>query len=127
MITVIGSIQWPLSSLDLYGFLRADGQSYSQEIKTRDDTLIGGLGGGSGGTILLFLQKLVIAEKSSLSVAGGRGGPLGGGGGGGGRIHFHWSDVNTGDEYIPIAVVNGSIYSGYVQVLYELQVKLFFF
>ncbi|CAO2819397.1 unnamed protein product [Amaranthus hypochondriacus] len=109
---VIGSIQWPLSSLDLYGFLRADGQSYSQEIKTRDDTLIGGLGGGSGGTILLFLQKLVIAEKSSLSVAGGRGGPLGGGGGGGGRIHFHWSDVNTGDEYIPIAVVNGSIYSG---------------
>ncbi|KNA21809.1 hypothetical protein SOVF_039820 [Spinacia oleracea] len=109
---VIGATQWPLFRLDLYGSLRADGQSHSQKIKNRDGTLIGGLGGGSGGTILLFLQKLALAEKSSLSAAGGKGGPLGGGGGGGGRIHFHWSNINTGDEYIPIAVVNGTIYSG---------------
>lgn len=109
---VIGAIQWPLFRLDLYGSLRADGQSYSQELKNNDGILIGGLGGGSGGTILLFLQELILAEKSSLSAAGGRGGPLGGGGGGGGRIHFHWSDINTGDAYVPIAVVNGNIYSG---------------
>lgn len=114
IFTVIGATQWPLFRLDLYGSLRADGQSHSQKIKNRDGTLIGGLGGGSGGTILLFLQKLALAEKSSLSAAGGKGGPLGGGGGGGGRIHFHWSNINTGDEYIPIAVVNGTIYSGYV-------------
>lgn len=113
---MIGAIQWPLFSLNLYGSLRADGQSYSQERKDSDVTLIGGLGGGSGGTILLFLQQIVLAEKSSLSVAGGRGGPRGGGGGGGGRIHFHWSDINSGDEYVPIAVVNGTIYNGYAHI-----------
>uniref|UniRef100_A0A803LU97 DUF8003 domain-containing protein n=1 Tax=Chenopodium quinoa TaxID=63459 RepID=A0A803LU97_CHEQI len=109
---VIGAIQWPLLRLDMYGSLRTDGQSYSQEINNSNGAIIGGLGGGSGGTILLFLQELVLAEKSSLSAAGGKGCPLGGGGGGGGRIHFHWSDIIIGDEYIPIAVVNGTIYSG---------------
>ncbi|XP_010677213.2 uncharacterized protein LOC104892887 isoform X2 [Beta vulgaris subsp. vulgaris] len=108
---VIGAKQWPLFRLDLYGSLRADGQGYSQEMKNSGATLIGSLGGGSGGTILLFLQKLILAEQSNLSAAGGKGGPLGGGGGGGGRIHFHWSDINTGDEYVPIAVINGTIYN----------------
>lgn len=75
---MIGAIQWPLFRLNLSGSLRADGQSYSKEIKNSDDTLIGGLGGGSGGTIILFLQKLVLAEESNLSAAGGKGGPLGG-------------------------------------------------
>uniref|UniRef100_A0A803L5S1 DUF8003 domain-containing protein n=1 Tax=Chenopodium quinoa TaxID=63459 RepID=A0A803L5S1_CHEQI len=109
---VIGAIQWPLLRLDMYGSLRTDGQSYNQEINNSSGALIGSLGGGSGGTILLFLQELVLAEKSSLSAAGGKGGPFGGGGGGGGRIHFHWSDIITGDEYVPFAVVNGTIYSG---------------
>lgn len=112
---MIGAKQWPLFRLDLYGSLRADGQGYSQEMKNSGATLIGSLGGGSGGTILLFLQKLILAEQSNLSAAGGKGGPLGGGGGGGGRIHFHWSDINTGDEYVPIAVINGTIYNRYAQ------------
>ncbi|KAK9716251.1 hypothetical protein RND81_06G221200 [Saponaria officinalis] len=106
---VIGAMKWPLLRLDLYGSLTADGQSYSPNTQNRNDTLIGGLGGGSGGTVLMFIHNLVLAEESSLSVAGGRGGSLGGGGGGGGRIHFHWSDINTGDEYTPIAMVNGTV------------------
>lgn len=108
---VMGAMQWPLSKLVLHGFLRADGQSHSKMTRNSNGTLIGGLGGGSGGTILLFLQKLILTENSDLSVAGGRGGPLGGGGGGGGRIHFHWSDINTGDEYVPTATVKGIINS----------------
>ncbi|KAJ0970738.1 hypothetical protein J5N97_018697 [Dioscorea zingiberensis] len=72
---------------------------------------MGGLGGGSGGTILLFLQSLALEKNSSLSVSGGNGGPVGGGGGGGGRVHFDWSNVATGDEYVQIATVNGTIMS----------------
>jgi hypothetical protein len=33
----------------------------------------------------------------------------GSGGGGGGRIHFHWSNIPTGDEYVPVAAIEGSI------------------
>ncbi|KAH9607077.1 hypothetical protein KSS87_005006 [Heliosperma pusillum] len=106
---VIGAMPWPLLSLELYGSLRADGQSYTPEARYSNVTSIGGLGGGSGGTVLVFLHNLVLAEGADLSVAGGRGSSLGGGGGGGGRIHFHWSDINTGDEYIPIATVNGTM------------------
>ncbi|XP_057977615.1 uncharacterized protein LOC131164447 isoform X2 [Malania oleifera] len=109
-IIVMGSIQWPLLRLDTYGFLRADGQSYGNARKNSNDTLIGGLGGGSGGTILLFLQSLTLAESSSLSVIGGTGGPHGGGGGGG-RIHFHWSEIDVSDEYVPVATINGTINS----------------
>ncbi|XP_074269772.1 uncharacterized protein LOC141592825 [Silene latifolia] len=106
---VIGAMPWPLLSLELYGSLRADGQSYAPEARKSNGTSIGGLGGASGGTVLIFLHNLVLAEGANLSVAGGRGGSLGGGGGGGGRIHFHWSDINTGHEYIPIATVNGTM------------------
>ena len=77
-------------------------------------SLIGGLGGGSGGTVLLFLQELRLSENSSLSVVGGNGGLLGGGGGGGGRVHFHWCKIDVGDEYTPVASINGSINSRYV-------------
>ncbi|CAA2974478.1 transmembrane [Olea europaea subsp. europaea] len=104
---VMGSRQWPLLRLDIYGSIRVDGQSCHKPTRNSNGTLIGGLGGGSGGTILLFLQGLALAEGSSLSVAGGYGGPLGGGGGGGGRIHFHWSKIAIGDEYVPLAFVDG--------------------
>ncbi|WCJ20729.1 hypothetical protein M5689_002944 [Euphorbia peplus] len=104
---VMGSIQWPLLRLHLYGFLKADGQSFNKASRNSNDSLIGGLGGGSGGTILLFLQELVLEENSTLSVLGGSGGPLGGGGGGGGRVHFHWSMINSGHEYVPIASIHG--------------------
>lgn len=110
---VMGSIQWPLIKLDIYGSLRADGQSCVKETKTSDGTFIGGLGGGSGGTVLLFLEILVLAENSSLSAIGGNGGILGGGGGGGGRIHFHWSKIDMGDEYVPVATISGPINSRY--------------
>ncbi|XP_059656702.1 uncharacterized protein LOC132303459 [Cornus florida] len=108
---VMGSIQWPLSRVVMYGSMVADGQSYSRATRNSNGTLIGGLGGGSGGTILLFLQALAILENSSLSVSGGHGGPLGGGGGGGGRVHFHWSKIGMGNEYVPLAAVNGTINS----------------
>ncbi|PKA56333.1 hypothetical protein AXF42_Ash014836 [Apostasia shenzhenica] len=106
---VMGSIMWPLSRLDICGSLKADGQSHAAINHSR--TMVGGLGGGSGGTILLFLQALLLEQNSSMSVAGGKGGPTGGGGGGGGRIHFDWSNVATGDEYVQIASVDGTILS----------------
>ncbi|XAR70587.1 hypothetical protein NMG60_11027490 [Bertholletia excelsa] len=106
---VMGSMQWPLLRLQINGSIRADGQSCAKPTTNSDGSLIGGLGGGSGGTVLVFLQSLVVVEKSSLSVNGGHGGPLGGGGGGGGRIHFHWSKIDAGDEYVPLATVGGSI------------------
>lgn len=109
----MGSMKWPLSRLEIYGSLRADGQSHPESTVNRNGTLMGGLGGGSGGTILLFLQTLALEKNSSLSVAGGNGGPVGGGGGGGGRIHFDWSNIATGDEYVQIASVNGTIISRY--------------
>uniref|UniRef100_M8CAJ7 DUF8003 domain-containing protein n=1 Tax=Aegilops tauschii TaxID=37682 RepID=M8CAJ7_AEGTA len=68
----------------------------------------GGPGGGSGGTILLFVRTLSLENSSVLSSVGGVG-SNGSGGGGGGRIHFHWSDIPTGDDYVPFATVKGSI------------------
>ena len=113
-LLVMGSIQWPLLTLDIYGALRANGQSYVGATRNINGTLIGGLGGGSGGTILLFLQTLELAENSSLSAVGGNGGLFGGGGGGGGRVHFHWSKIDVGDEYVPVAMISGAIDSRYV-------------
>ncbi|CAH2046122.1 unnamed protein product [Thlaspi arvense] len=106
---VIGSIHFPLLTLNLRGSLSSDGQSLREPIADSKLSLVGGVGGASGGTILLFLQRLELSKNSSLSVQGGRGGPLGGGGGGGGRLHFHWDMLHTGDEYFPVATVKGSI------------------
>ncbi|GKV10746.1 hypothetical protein SLEP1_g22067 [Rubroshorea leprosula] len=106
---VMGSTQWPLLRLGIYGSLRADGQSFGKETMNGNGSLVGGLGGGSGGTVLLFLQELMLAENSSLSVSGGSGGPRGGGGGGGGRVHFHWSNIGIGEEYVPFASISGLI------------------
>lgn len=104
-------MKWPLSKLEIHGSLSADGQSPLPNSVRSNGSLTGGLGGGSGGTVLLFLQSLLLEENSSLSAAGGRGGPHGGGGGGGGRVHFHWSNIATEDEYVQIASVNGTILS----------------
>lgn len=106
----MGSIQWPLLRLDVYGSLSADGQSFENASRNGNGSVIGGLGGASGGTILLFLQELrLLAQNSSLSVVGGKGGPQGGGGGGGGRVHFHWAKIDFRDEYTPFASISGSI------------------
>ncbi|KAH9617274.1 hypothetical protein KSS87_014560 [Heliosperma pusillum] len=108
---VIGSVEHPLSSLSVEGSVRVDGESYQDGRKAyaifRNQS--GGLGGGSGGTVLLFLTTLMVGDSASLSSFGGNGGPLGGGGGAGGRVHFHWSNIPTGDLYQPIASVKGSI------------------
>jgi len=115
--SVMGSLEHPLSSLSVEGSVRVDGESFKGI--TRDQLVVmkgtaGGPGGGSGGTILLFLHTLDLGEHAVLSSVGGYGRPTGGGGGGGGRVHFHWSDIPTGDMYQPIARVNGSIHTWFV-------------
>ncbi|KAG8375631.1 hypothetical protein BUALT_Bualt10G0120400 [Buddleja alternifolia] len=113
-ILVMGSLKQPLLSLYVEGSVRADGDSFSESLQKNNALLREanlGPGGGSGGTILLFLRSLALGENSTLSSVGGHGSLSGGGGGGGGRIHFHWSDIPTGDVYWPIALVNGSIHT----------------
>lgn len=108
----MGSMEHTLSSLSVYGSLRADGETWAELVNKEgyglNGGLNGGLGGGSGGTILLFLHMLTLSDASVLSSVGGHGGHYGGGGGGG-RIHFDWSDIPTGDEYLPISMVKGRI------------------
>ena len=113
----MGSVEHPLSSLSIEGVVRADGESFEKTVwqhnSVSNDSSIAP-GGGSGGTVLLFLQTLTLGKSAILSSVGGYGSPKGGGGGGGGRIHFHWSDIPTGDVYQPIASVKGSIYARFV-------------
>ncbi|XWS72125.1 hypothetical protein CRYUN_Cryun02cG0013400 [Craigia yunnanensis] len=105
-IIVMGSLEHSLSSLSVYGSLRADGESFGEAIRKHDHRTISNI--GPGGTILLFVHTIALGDSSVISTAGGHGSPSGGGGGGG-RVHFHWSGIPTGDEYIPIASVKGSI------------------
>lgn len=113
----MGSMKWPLLRLEIHGSLEANGQSRKDSTMNYNGTTMGGIGGGSGGTVLIFLRALFLEKNSSLSVTGGHGGPVGGGGGGGGRIHFDWSDIATGDEYIEIASVSGTIISRYESMI----------
>ncbi|KAK7352920.1 hypothetical protein VNO80_18351 [Phaseolus coccineus] len=112
-IIVVGSLEHPLSSLSIQGSVKADGENFEPVITNegfaRFDNFTGGPGGGSGGTILLFLHTLTIGQSAELSIMGGYSSSNGSGGGGGGRIHFHWSDIPTGDVYQPIASVKGGI------------------
>ncbi|KZV42014.1 hypothetical protein F511_14328 [Dorcoceras hygrometricum] len=114
-ILVMGSLEHPLTNLFVEGSVTADGDSIGEKLQqenaSSDDTGIGP-GGGSGGTILMFLHTLALSKSGSLSSLGGHGSLSGGGGGGGGRIHFHWSDIPTGELYWPLAEVNGSICTG---------------
>eukprot|EP00252_Welwitschia_mirabilis_P022571 TRINITY_DN6140_c0_g1_i3.p1 TRINITY_DN6140_c0_g1~~TRINITY_DN6140_c0_g1_i3.p1 ORF type:complete len:813 (-),score=122.56 TRINITY_DN6140_c0_g1_i3:40-2478(-) len=108
-IIVMGSRDHPLSKLELLGMIKADGETQKSRSNETDYESDGGSGGGSGGSVLFFLQSLTLFNSSVLSSSGGNGGQPGGGGGGGGRVHFDWSNIPTGDEYIPIATVNGTI------------------
>ena len=112
----MGSIEHALLSLSIDGSLKADGESFGEDLAKQNSRSISkiGPGGGSGGTILLFIQSMALGDSSTISAVGGHGSPYGGGGGGGGRVHFHWSDIPVGDAYIPIANVKGSILTGYV-------------
>ncbi|CBI20602.3 uncharacterized protein LOC100243932 isoform X2 [Vitis vinifera] len=114
-VIVMGSLEHPLSSLSIEGSVKADGESSRESTRNNYYSMNNGSnvnpGGGSGGTILLFLRSLALGEAAVLSSIGGHGSLHGGGGGGGGRIHFHWSDIPTGDVYQPIASVKGSIHS----------------
>ncbi|XP_010321128.2 uncharacterized protein [Solanum lycopersicum] len=112
-IIVMGSLEHSLIRLSVYGSIQADGESFGK-YSTEDYRKVLsdiGPGGGSGGTILLFVQSLVLGDSSTISTMGGHGSPNGGGGGGG-RIHFHWSDISVGDEYLPITSVQGTINVG---------------
>ncbi|KAL6608326.1 hypothetical protein ACP70R_041389 [Stipagrostis hirtigluma subsp. patula] len=104
-IIVMGSLEQSLPNLFLSGSIEANGGSFTGVASHGAN---GGAGGGSGGTILLFVRTLLLKKGSVLSSVGGDG-INGSGGGGGGRIHFHWSDIPTGDDYIPFATVKGSI------------------
>lgn len=111
----MGSLEHSLSHLTLNGSLRSDGESFGEDIRKQDGRASSiGPGGGSGGTVLLFVQTLALGESSMISTVGGQGSPSGGGGGGGGRVHFHWSNIPVGDEYITLANVEGSIITGLV-------------
>lgn len=110
---VVGSMEHPVSMLDVCGVVAADGES-STRADPVEAQLGGGPGGGSGGSLLLFLQTMTLRNGSILSTAGGQGGAVGGGGGAGGRIHFHWADIPTGEDYVPIATVEGLIVTGWV-------------
>ncbi|KAH7294748.1 hypothetical protein KP509_27G016400 [Ceratopteris richardii] len=103
-VIVIGSLEHALSSLQILGAVTSDGESFYSQNQSA------GVGGGSGGSLLFFLQTLTLGDNSSLSTSGGEGSGVGGGGGAGGRIHFHWSNIAVGDDYIPIANVKGSIF-----------------
>ncbi|KAK8550435.1 hypothetical protein V6N12_039144 [Hibiscus sabdariffa] len=114
-VIVFGSMEHPLLSVSVEGAVRADGESsegtvWKQEYSVSNDSSMAP-GGGSGGTVLLFLHTLTLGESAILSSVGGYGSPKGGAGGGGGRIHFHWSDISSGDVYQPIANVKGGIYA----------------
>ncbi|GFP82873.1 hypothetical protein PHJA_000430400 [Phtheirospermum japonicum] len=114
-ILVMGSVEHPLMSLSVEGSVKADGDSFGGSLQKKNasiDNVNFGPGGGSGGTILLFLRSLALGGSGNLSSVGGHGSLGGGGGGGGGRIHFHWSDIPTGDVYWPLAIVNGTISTG---------------
>uniref|UniRef100_A0A7I4AXX0 DUF8003 domain-containing protein n=1 Tax=Physcomitrium patens TaxID=3218 RepID=A0A7I4AXX0_PHYPA len=110
-LIVVGSMEHPVSMLDVCGVVAADGES-STRADPVEAQLGGGPGGGSGGSLLLFLQTMTLRNGSILSTAGGQGGAVGGGGGAGGRIHFHWADIPTGEDYVPIATVEGLIVTG---------------
>lgn len=114
----MGSLEHPLSSLSIEGSVKADGESSKRSTRNNYFAMNIGSnidpGGGSGGTILLFLRSLALGEAAVLSSIGGHASLNGGGGGGGGRIHFHWSDIPTGDVYQPIASVKGSIHARFV-------------
>ncbi|WVZ96825.1 hypothetical protein U9M48_042413 [Paspalum notatum var. saurae] len=104
-IIVMGSLEQSLPNLSLSGSIEANGGSFTGLVS---HATVGGPGGGSGGTILLFVQNFLLKKDSVLSTIGGVG-TNGSGGGGGGRIHFHWSDIPTGDDYVPSATVKGTI------------------
>jgi hypothetical protein len=106
----MGSWEQSLPNLSLSGSIEANGGNFTGLIS---HATIGGPGGGSGGTILLFVRTLLLKKDSVLSSVGGVG-SNGSGGGGGGRIHFHWSDIPTGDDYIPFATVKGTILTRFV-------------
>lgn len=114
---VVGSLEHPLSSLSIQGSVNADGENFKPALGNENFAIFsnftGGPGGGSGGTILLFLHMLTIGQSAVLSSMGGYSSSNGGGGGGGGRIHFHWSNIPTGDVYLPIASVKGDIQTWY--------------
>lgn len=105
---MMGSREHPISKVEIFGVLSADGESFNASRRVvRGGPEIGDPGGGSGGSLLLFLQQLIMGNESILSSAGGHGGPVGGGGGGGGRLHFHWSNIPTGVDFVPVAYVTG--------------------
>ncbi|XP_022893269.1 uncharacterized protein LOC111407817 isoform X2 [Olea europaea var. sylvestris] len=109
-IIVMGSLDHSLSKLILYGTLRADGENPGKYVQGQDDGVASeiGSGGGSGGTVLLFVHNLVLGDTGTISTSGGHG-SHNSGGGGGGRVHFHWSDIFIGEEYLPVALVKGTI------------------
>ena len=124
----MGSLEHPLSSMSIEGSVKADGESSKRSTRNDYYAMNNGSnvdpGGGSGGTILLFLRSLALGDDAVLSSIGGHASLNGGGGGGGGRIHFHWSDIPTGDVYQPIASVKGSIHARFEKHIHLVFLKV---
>jgi len=106
---VLGSLDHPISTVEVYGVLAADGENSDEVGSKVAITEEGGPGGGSGGSLLLFLKTMTMGNMSLFSSVGGHGGLVGGGGGGGGRVHFHWSNIATGEDFVPLATGRGII------------------
>lgn len=100
---VVGSMEHPVTVLDVYGVVAADGASSTSNDPVRVE--VAGSGGGSGGSLLLFLQTITLGNGSRLSTVGGKGSAVGGGGGAGGRVHLHWAHIPIGEDYVPIATI----------------------
>ncbi|KAK6147787.1 hypothetical protein DH2020_018699 [Rehmannia glutinosa] len=116
-VIVMGSLEHSLTKLVVHGEIKADGETYGKYVGGNDGFVVSDVspGGGSGGTVLLFVHNFVLDDTATISTSGGHGSPNAGGGGGG-RIHFHWSDIPIGDEYMPMAIVKGTIRISFLNV-----------
>ena len=63
----MGSFQWPLLKLDIYGSLSANGQSFGPT-RNSNASLIGGVGGGSGGTVCVIGRNCLQTSQQILEV-----------------------------------------------------------
>ncbi len=91
---MLGSLDHPISTVEVYGVLEADGEN-SDEVGSKVAIAEeGGPGGGSGGSLLLFLKTMTMGNMSLFSSVGGHGGLVGGGG---------------GEDFVPLATGRGIV------------------
>lgn len=65
-LIVVGSLEHPITTLEVFGALSANGES-SSEVGSTTEAEVEGLGGGSGGSLLLFVASILLGNGSLLS------------------------------------------------------------